>query len=211
MTIEQEVFRRKKFCEEKMEGAGFVRGDGLWTLKADFMEGEFRVELFVYENGDIRGKVVDVMNDEEYAPLRMTQFGGAYVNSVRSAYTELLRDIAERCCTADLEESIPAERGAAGIKDESLVNEVLSIADSIPAGKVASYGRIAELIGRPKNARFVGKIMSMADRYGDHPCHRVVNHAGRTVPGWNEQRRMLEKEGVEFKTNGCVDMKKHQS
>jgi methylated-DNA-protein-cysteine methyltransferase-like protein len=40
--------------------------------------------------------------------------------------------------------------------------------------------------------------MSMQDRYGDHPCHRVVNHAGRTAPGWSEQRQLLEKEGVKF-------------
>jgi alkylated DNA nucleotide flippase Atl1 len=36
-----------------------------------------------------------------------------------------------------------------------------------------------------------------------------VNHAGRTAPGWTEQRQLLEKEGVEFKTNGCVDMDRY--
>ena len=51
-------------------------------------------------------------------------------------------------------------------------------------------------------------IMSMADRYGEHPCHRVVNHAGRTVPGWTEQRELLEAEGVEFRENGNVDMRR---
>lgn len=98
----------------------------------------------------------------------------------------------------------------AGVLNEALIREVLEIADSIPAGKVASYGQIAEMAGRPKNARLIGKIMSMADRFGEHPCHRVVNHAGRTVPGWTEQRALLEAEGVEFLENGCVNMKKHR-
>ncbi|HAY73588.1 MAG TPA: cysteine methyltransferase, partial [Ruminococcaceae bacterium] len=44
----------------------------------------------------------------------------------------------------------------------------------------------------------------------DFPCHRVVNGSGRTAPGWTEQRSLLESEGVEFKPNGCVDMKKFQ-
>ena len=50
----------------------------------------------------------------------------------------------------------------------------------------------------------------MAEFYGKYPCHRVVNHAGRTAPGWREQKILLEDEGIEFKTNGCVDMKHYQ-
>ena len=75
---------------------------------------------------------------------------------------------------------------------------------------MASYGQIARLIGWDKNSRLVGKVLSMAEFYGKYPCHRVVNHAGRTAPGWREQRELLEDEGVEFKTNGCVDMKRYQ-
>ena len=74
------------------------------------------------------------------------------------------------------------------ILDEDLIYEILSVVEEIP----------------------VGKVLSMAEFYGKYPCHRVVNHAGRTAPGWREQRELLEDEGVEFKANGCVDMKRHQ-
>jgi len=94
--------------------------------------------------------------------------------------------------------------------DEDLVYEVLSAVEEIPEGRVASYGQIASLIGRDGNARLVGKILSLSSYYGKYPCHRVVNHAGRTAPGWSEQRWLLEQEGVEFKKNGCVDIKKYQ-
>ena len=90
---------------------------------------------------------------------------------------------------------------------EELVYEILSVVSEIPAGRVAAYGQIAALIGREKNARLVGKALSRAELYGDYPCHRVVNHAGRLAPGFLDQRRLLEKEGVAFKENGCVDMK----
>ena len=94
--------------------------------------------------------------------------------------------------------------------DEFLIYEILSVVEEIPSGKVASYGQIARLTGHDKNARLVGRILSRAEAYGKYPCHRVVNHAGRTAPGWIEQRVLLENEGVTFKPNGCVDMKNHQ-
>lgn len=93
---------------------------------------------------------------------------------------------------------------------ERLVYEILSVVSEIPEGRVASYGQIAALIRREKNSRLVGKVLSQAELYGDYPCHRVVNHAGRLAPGFRDQRRLLETEGVAFKKNGCVDMNQFQ-
>ena len=45
----------------------------------------------------------------------------------------------------------------AGILTEDLIYEILSVVEEIPAGKVASYGQIAKLIGREKNARQIGR------------------------------------------------------
>lgn len=94
--------------------------------------------------------------------------------------------------------------------NEQLVYEILSVVAEIPEGKVASYSQIATLIGREKNARLVGQVLSRAGLYGAYPCHRMVNHSGRTAPNWPEQRALLEQEGVTFRPNGCVDMKKHR-
>ena len=96
------------------------------------------------------------------------------------------------------------------ILDEDLIYQILSVVEEIPEGKVASYGQIAQLIGREENARLVGKVPSMAEFYGDYPCHRVVNHTGRTAPGFHEQKQLLEAEGIRFRPNGCVDLAKYQ-
>ena len=93
---------------------------------------------------------------------------------------------------------------------EDLIYEILSVVGEIPEGKVATYGQIARLIGRDKNARLVGKVLSMAEFYGNYPCHRVVNHAGRLVPGWSEQRLLLMAEGVEMKNSNHVNLRKCQ-
>ena len=94
--------------------------------------------------------------------------------------------------------------------DERLIYEILSVVEEIPKGKVASYGQIARLIGRERNSRLVGKVLSMAEFYGNYPCHRVVNHAGRLAPHFYEQRDLLLAEGVEFLNNGHVNMKEYQ-
>ena len=94
--------------------------------------------------------------------------------------------------------------------DQDLIYQVLAVVSEIPKGKVASYKQIAILVGREKNARLVGKILSVSSLYGDYPCHRVVNGVGRLVPGWTMQEELLKDESISFKSNGYVDMKKHQ-
>ena len=84
---------------------------------------------------------------------------------------------------------------------KDLIYEILSVVEEIPEGCVATYGQIARLIGRDKNSRLVGKVLSMAEYY-------VVNHAGRLVPGWLEQRLLLEAEQVVMKDDRHVDLKK---
>ena len=92
------------------------------------------------------------------------------------------------------------------VLNADLIYEVLSVVEEIPEGRVATYGQIARLTGRDRNARLVGKILGMSAYYGRYPCHRVVNHAGRTAPGFTSQRELLEAEGVAFRENGCVDL-----
>ena len=96
------------------------------------------------------------------------------------------------------------------IVTEDLVYEILSAVEEIPEGKVASYGQIARLIGRDKNARLVGNVLSRVEEYGGYPCHRVVNRSGRIAPNFPEQKNRLLAEGVSFKNDTCVDLEKHR-
>lgn len=93
---------------------------------------------------------------------------------------------------------------------EELIYEILSAVGEIPEGKVATYGQIARLIGRDRNARLVGKVLNMAEYYGRYPCQRVVDHAGRLAPGWREQGALLRQEGVPFRDETHVDLKRCQ-
>jgi len=97
---------------------------------------------------------------------------------------------------------------------------VWDITRQIPSGKVATYGQIAKLIPPPGGmdpkaylafgARWVGGAMAACPN--DVPWQRVINSKGEISPrrGAEEQRALLEAEGVEFDERGRVDLKKYK-
>jgi methylated-DNA-protein-cysteine methyltransferase-like protein len=88
---------------------------------------------------------------------------------------------------------------------------VYGIVALIPAGRVATYGQIAAYLGNPLAARAVGEAMRNAPGYLALPCHRVVNRQGGLSPAYafgGMQRALLEREGVPFRDNGTIDLKK---
>ena len=75
---------------------------------------------------------------------------------------------------------------------------VLSVVRRIPVGRVATYGDVAALAGRPGAARAVGNIMRGCNR-PDVPCHRVIAAGGRLGGyGGHEglKRSLLVAEGI---------------
>jgi methylated-DNA-protein-cysteine methyltransferase-like protein len=95
---------------------------------------------------------------------------------------------------------------------DSLFERTYEVVRQVPEGRVASYGQVARMLGEPRKARFVGfALHASPGMAGGVPCHRVVFKDGSLAPGFafggpDEQRRLLEGEGVSFLPNGRVDM-----
>lgn len=80
---------------------------------------------------------------------------------------------------------------------------VYAVVRRVPRGRVATYGQIAELLGRPRGGREVGWAMSACSD-PRVPCHRVVDRNGRLAPRFGgvgpiAQRDRLEREGIRFR------------
>ena len=93
----------------------------------------------------------------------------------------------------------------------SLNDKVYEFVKSIPRGKVATYGQIALYLGNRNFAQVVGNILHNNPNPEHIPCHRVVNAQGKLAQsyafgGIEAQRRLLESEGVVFKSNQVVDL-----
>ncbi|MFC3041153.1 MGMT family protein [Virgibacillus xinjiangensis] len=93
-------------------------------------------------------------------------------------------------------------------------SQVIHIIQQIPPGKVMSYGQIAKVAGSPRAARQVVRILhSMSAKY-DLPWHRVINAKGqvamREENAFEQQKFLLEEEGVEVTAGGVIDLDEYQ-
>jgi len=80
----------------------------------------------------------------------------------------------------------------------SFIARVLSVVRRIPVGRVATYGDVAAMAGRPRAARAVGNIMRGCRRV-DVPCHRVIaagGHLGGFGGSETLKRSLLLAEGI---------------
>lgn len=74
---------------------------------------------------------------------------------------------------------------------------VLTVVSRIPPGRVATYGDVARLAGKPRAARAVGNILREAGHPG-LPYHRVIA-AGGQLGGYTSlalKRSLLTAEGL---------------
>ena len=95
----------------------------------------------------------------------------------------------------------------------SPTKKIYEAVKKIPKGRVATYGKVAELAGNPRMSRAVGNALHKNPDPEHIPCYRVVNSKGELAGafafgGENAQRKLLEAEGVEV-VNGKVDLKKY--
>lgn len=78
---------------------------------------------------------------------------------------------------------------------ERFSDAVVAVIEAIPVGEVMTYGEVAAEAGFPGSARAVGTLLGRSG--GELPWWRIVNAAGRLVPGHErEHARRLRSEGV---------------
>ena len=105
-----------------------------------------------------------------------------------------------------------AKRGKTS-EGSSFSQRVKNMVKRIPRGKVATYGQIAAYAGNPRAARQVVWILHSSSSKDRLPWHRVVNREGRISLkpdyGYEIQKELLRKEGIEFDKNDTIDFDRY--
>jgi methylated-DNA-[protein]-cysteine S-methyltransferase len=81
----------------------------------------------------------------------------------------------------------------------------------IPRGFVSTYGRIARQIGSPKSSRAVGRALATNLFPLIIPCHRAIRSNGELggyQGGLDMKKKLLELEGIQFRTDFKVEINK---
>lgn len=93
-------------------------------------------------------------------------------------------------------------------------DKIFAYLQSIPDGKVVTYGQIAAYLGDKRLARVVGNALHKNPDPDKYPCYKVVSAEGRlsanfAFGGLAGQAQRLEKDGIEV-ANDKVDLAKYQ-
>jgi len=96
----------------------------------------------------------------------------------------------------------------------SKYDAIIAVIQSIPEGKVATYGQIASLADLPGRARLVGTTLKKLPPESGVPWHRVVNAKGQISfrgdgSSVSEQAMLLDLEGVAISALGRIDLAKY--
>ena len=105
----------------------------------------------------------------------------------------------------------PAARSAR----DDVRQRILATVDSIPHGRVATYGQVAEEAGLPRRARLVGKLLGELPTRSAIPWHRVLRASGEIAPRGDggsvrEQARRLRREGVVVSGGSRVSLERYR-
>lgn len=101
------------------------------------------------------------------------------------------------------------------VQHSEFTKKVMQHIRKIPPGKVATYKQIAELAGKPHGSRGVAWVLHSCSTTFKLPWHRVLNSQGKIsfpkkTHNFREQKRRLEKEGVDFISEDGLNLAKFQ-
>lgn len=92
-------------------------------------------------------------------------------------------------------------------------SNAVEIIRRIPRGKVATYGSVAAMAGNKRAARQVVRVLHIYSKKEGLPWHRVINREGKISlkkgEGYERQKSLLEKEGIQFDRLGSVDLERY--
>src|SRR4051794_32159553 len=130
---------------------------------------------------------------------RTPRRGSTRVSRNRTAATSAADRVATG--TATRRAASAADRQAPAAADPQ-ATAILAVVAAIPAGRVTTYGAVAQRAGLPRRARLVGKVLSRLPSGSQVPWYRVVAAGGRIAfpdgsPSRKRQIQRLRLEGVD--------------
>jgi len=90
--------------------------------------------------------------------------------------------------------------------------QVYAVIRQVPRGRLATYGQVARVLGRPGAARAVGNALHKNPWAPDIPCHRIIKangDIGGYVQGRQVKTSLLASEGINIKDGQVINFNRY--
>lgn len=180
----------------------------LLTITKDKLKINSKEEIEILDLRYPKGENINIINNETIFPgYHMNKESWITVKLDYSLDTSQIKELIDNSYNL----SIGNKCGMAG---DDLSKKVFEYLRLIPKGKVVTYKQVAEYLGNKGLSRVVGNILHKNPDGDKYPCYKVLNSKGELAKafvfgGEDEQKRRLEKDGIEVKNNK-VDLKIYQ-
>lgn len=118
MLIVQDFLTRRKIVFEKLVPYGFIKQGSNYEYSTPIVDGEFRMQVLISENGRIETKVIDASTNEEFVLHLVPEASGSFVGQVKEEYEEVLTSIQEYCTEKEVFKSETAKQVIAYVRDK---------------------------------------------------------------------------------------------
>ena len=109
MNIEKDIFKRATVNFKKLLKYGFKIDKDSYIYEKNFFNNDFKAIISIDNKGEVTGKVIDLLINDEYTRLRVDATG-EFINTVRESYINILNDIKNKCFEVEYFQSKQANR-----------------------------------------------------------------------------------------------------
>lgn len=95
--IEEEIFKRSRLKRVCLAPYGFSELDGSYRYSVPILDGSFRMDVIIDQEGKVSSAIHDLDFGDEYTNFRLENQIGEFVNKVREEHKRILLDIKEHC------------------------------------------------------------------------------------------------------------------
>ena len=95
------IFKNKTPNGEKLIAYGFEKVNENYVYSTDIFEGQFRLTVTIFGNGEVATELFDLAAEEAYTLHLVAEASGEFVGRVRTEYQHVLQNIAKNCFDAD--------------------------------------------------------------------------------------------------------------
>ena len=94
MSLESEIFKRARVNKNKLLKYGFIKSNNVYIYEKNIHNNDFKV--IVYIDKDVKGKIIDLVTEEEYTNFRREDLG-IFSSVIKEEYIDILKDILVKC------------------------------------------------------------------------------------------------------------------